>query len=219
MEFNMKFYNLIAGEQVSNGDWFERRNPANTVEVVAEFPKADVKTTNQAVQAAEDAFADWAATPAPTRGDILFRAAELIEQRVDELAETMTREEGKTLPESRGEVLRSRDIIRYFAAEGRRMSGETLPSDRKDSMLLTRREPLGVVGIITPWNFPLAIPAWKLAPALVSGNTVVFKPAEDTPLVGHRFAELLIEAGLPQGVLNVVHGGGETGAALVNHSD
>ena len=157
----MKFYNLIAGEQVSNGEWFERRNPANTDEVVAEFPKADTKTTNQAVQAAADAFEKWASTPAPTRGDILFRASELIEQRVDELAETMTREEGKTLIESRGEVLRSRDIIRYFAAEGRRMSGETLPSDRVDSMLFTRREPLGVVGIITPWNFPMAIPSWK----------------------------------------------------------
>src|SRR5581483_4122675 len=126
----MKFYNLIAGEKISNGDWFERRNPANTDEVVAEFPKADIKTTNQAIEAALDAFANWATTPAPTRGDILFRAAELIEQRADALAETMTREEGKTLAESRGEVIRSRDIIRYFAAEGRRMSGETLPSDR-----------------------------------------------------------------------------------------
>src|SRR5690348_15958242 len=128
----MKFYNLIAGERVSNGDWFERRNPANTDEVVAEFPKADAKTTAQAVDAAEAAFDAWAATPAPTRGDILFRAAELMQQRVDELAETMTREEGKVLAESRGEVLRSRDLIRYFAAEGRRISGETLPADRKD---------------------------------------------------------------------------------------
>ncbi len=113
----MKFYNLIAGEKIRSGDWFERRNPANTDEVVAEFPKADVKTTNQAIEAASDAFANWAATPAPARGDILFRAAELIEQRADELAETMTREEGKTLAESRGEVIRSRDIIRYFADE------------------------------------------------------------------------------------------------------
>lgn len=214
----MKFYNLIAGEQVSNGDWFERRNPANTDEVVAEFPKADAKTTNQAVQAAADAFDVWASTPAPTRGDILFRAAEIIESRVDELADTMTREEGKVLAESRGEVLRSRDIIRYFAAEGRRMSGETIPSDRKDSMLFTRREPLGVVGLITPWNFPLAIPAWKLGPALISGSTVVFKPASLVPLCALRLVEIFHEAGLPKGVLNFVVGSGATvGEAIVTN--
>ncbi|HZQ06742.1 MAG TPA: aldehyde dehydrogenase family protein [Anaerolineae bacterium] len=214
----MKFYNLIAGEKISNSDWFERRNPANTDEVVAEFPKADAKTTNQAIEAASDAFSNWAATPAPTRGDILFRAAELIEQRADALAETMTREEGKTLAESRGEVIRSRDIIRYFAAEGRRMSGETLPSDRKDSMLFTRREPLGVVGIITPWNFPMAIPAWKLAPALVAGCTVVFKPASLVPLMGLRLVEIFHEAGLPKGVLNFVVGSGATvGDAIVTN--
>lgn len=215
---DMKYYNLIGGERIKTDNWFERRNPANTDQVVAEFPKADVALTSQAVQAAADAITGWAYTPTPARGDILFRAAELIEERADELAETMTREEGKTLVESRAEVMRSRDIMRYFAAEGRRMSGETLPSDRKDAMLFTRREPLGVVGIITPWNFPMAIPTWKIAPALISGCTIVFKPASLVPLCGLKLAEILQEAGLPKGVLNFIVGSGaQVGDAIVSN--
>lgn len=213
-----KFYNLIAGEKVGSDRWIERRDPANTDVVVAEFPQADRQMTRDAIRAAADAFPAWAATPAPARGDILFRAAELIEQRVNELAETMTREEGKTLAESRAEVIRSRDLMRYFAAEGRRMSGETVPADREHSMLLTRREPLGVVGIITPWNFPLAIPVWKLAPALVGGCTVVFKPASLVPLCGLRLVEILHQAGVPRGVLNFVVGsGGVVGEEIVTN--
>lgn len=214
----MKFYNIINGEKVSGDNWIERRNPANLNEVVSEFPKANRETTRAAIQAAVDAFPVWASTPAPTRGDVLFRAAESFERRVDELAETMTREEGKTLNEARAEILRSRDLLRYFAAEGRRMSGETLPADKKEMMLFTRREPLGVVGIITPWNFPFAIPVWKIAPALIAGCTVVFKPASLVPLCALKLVEILNEAGLPKGALNLVVGSGsEVGNEIVSH--
>ncbi len=211
-----KFYHLINGEKVEGSDWFERRNPANTDEVVGLFPKGNQETARHALEAAESAFPKWAATPSPARGDILSRAAEITHQRLDELAELMTREEGKTFAESRAEVARARDIFRYYSAEGRRISGETLPADKEKSILFTRREPLGVVSIITPWNFPMAIPAWKLGPALVAGCSVVFKPASLAPLCALRLVEILHEAGLPKGVLNFITGSGrEVGDVLV----
>jgi len=213
-----KFYHLINGERIGGNDWIVRRNPANTDEVVSEFPKGTYEIARSALEAAAAAFPAWATIPAPDRGDILFRAAELIGQQIEELTAIMTREEGKTLAEARGEVVRARDIFRYYSAEGRRMSGETLPADKTDSILLTMREPLGVVSIITPWNFPMAIPAWKIGPALAAGCTIVFKPASLVPLCGLRLVEILHEAGLPPGVINIVVGAGQdVGDEMVIH--
>jgi aldehyde dehydrogenase (NAD+) len=208
---------LIGGRWVgaSDGATFETRNPADPDEVLAVFPAASSEDDAQAAAAAAEAFPAWRATPAPARGAVLFRAAELLTERLDEVARTLTREEGKTLAEATGEVLRARDILRYFAGEGWRVGGDVLPPNAPDGMLFSRREPLGVVAAITPWNFPIAIPAWKIAPALVYGDTVVFKPASDTPLTALRLVECLVDAGLPAGVLNFVTGpGAVVGSAL-----
>ncbi len=208
---------LIGGRWVESSDraGFETRNPADPDEVLAVFPAATAEDAAQAAAAAAEAFPAWRATPAPARGAILFRAAELLTDRLEDVARTLTREEGKTLAESRGEVLRARDILRYFGGEGWRAGGDVLPPNAPDGMLFSRREPLGVVAAITPWNFPIAIPAWKLAPALVYGNTVVFKPASPTPLTALRLVECLVDAGVPAGVLNFVTGSGSVvGAAL-----
>src|SRR5204863_599771 len=153
------------------------------------------------------AYASWRLVPAPRRAEILFRAAEKLAQRKEELARLMTREMGKVLTEARGDVQEGVDMLYYIAGEGRRLFGETTPSELPDKFAMSVRAPVGVCACIAPWNFPLAIPSWKLAPALVAGNTVIFKPAEDTPVIGHRFAELLFECGLPPVVLNVVPGG------------
>jgi alpha-ketoglutaric semialdehyde dehydrogenase len=211
------FDNLIGGEWVGASDHatFETRNPARGDEVLATFPSATAADTAQAVAAAAEAFPAWRATPAPARGALLFRAAELLDERLDDITATLTREEGKTLAEARGEVMRARDILRYFGGEGWRVGGEVLPANTAEAMLFSRREPLGVVAAITPWNFPIAIPAWKIAPALVYGDTVVFKPASPTPLTALRLVECLQDAGLPAGVLNFVTGSGATvGGAL-----
>ena len=209
--------NLIGGEWVGASDHasFDTRNPAHADEVLATFPSATAADAAQAAAAAAEAFPAWAATPAPARGAILFRAAELLTERLDEVARTLTREEGKTLGEATGEVVRARDILRYFGGEGWRLGGDVLPPNAPHAMLFSRREPLGVVAAITPWNFPIAIPAWKIAPALVYGNTVVFKPASATPLTALRLVECLVDAGLPAGVLNLVTGSGAVvGGAL-----
>ena len=211
------FKNLIGGEWVGASDHatFETRNPARADEVLGAFPSATTSDAAQAIAAAAEAFPAWAATPAPARGAILFRAAELLDERFDDIATTLTREEGKTLAEARGEVTRARDILRYFGGEGWRLGGDLLPANTASAMLFSRREPLGVVAAITPWNFPIAIPAWKIAPALVYGNAVVFKPASATPLTALRLVECLVDAGLPAGVLNFVTGsGGVVGDAL-----
>ena len=179
------------------------------------FPSATSEDAAQAAAAAAEAFPAWAATPAPVRGAVLFRAAALLDERAEEVARTLTREEGKTLTEARGEVLRARDILRYYAGEGWRAGGDVLPANSAGSLLFSRREPLGVVAAITPWNFPIAIPAWKIAPALAYGDTVVFKPASATPLTALALVECLQDAGLPAGVLNMVTGAGSVvGAAL-----
>jgi aldehyde dehydrogenase (NAD+) len=203
---------LIGGEWLpaASGETFEDRNPADPGDVVGVFAAASVEDTRAAIAAAREALPGWANTPAPARGAILEQASQIIASRVDELAAELTREEGKTLAEAKGEVARARDILRYYAGEGWRYGGQTLPGNTAGEMLYTRREPLGVVSIITPWNFPIAIPAWKIAPALIYGNTVVFKPAEDAPLSGLRLVEALVEAGLPAGVINYLTGDGAT---------
>jgi 2,5-dioxopentanoate dehydrogenase len=216
----MKAYkNLINGQWVdaSNGATFENRNPANTGEVLGTFPAATRADTQRAIAAAREALPKWAGMPAPARGAILDKASQIIAGRMDEMGATLTREEGKTLAEAKGEAIRARDLFRYFGGEGWRIKGDLLPGTVNDELIFTRREPLGVIGMITPWNFPLAIPAWKIAPALAYGNTVVFKPASFAPQVGLMLVEALMEAGLPPGVLNYVTGSGrEVGDEIVN---
>ncbi|MBI4574218.1 MAG: aldehyde dehydrogenase family protein [candidate division NC10 bacterium] len=217
-----RFQNFIDGKWVdaANGTAFDNINPANKTDVLGSFPRSDHRDVDRAVEAAKAHFATWRRIPAPRRAEILFRAGEIIGRRKEELAHLMTREMGKVLKESLGEVQEAMDMTYYIAGEGRRLWGETTPSELPDKFAMTVRVPLGVVGAITPWNFPLAIPTWKLAPALVAGNTVVLKPAEDAPLMAVRLVEILLEAGLPPGVANLVHGyGEEAGAPLVRHPD
>lgn len=213
------YTNIINGENATAHSYFQSRNPARWSEVIGGFPSSTAADVDTAVAAARQAFRTWRLVPAPRRAEILYRAAQRLAEQKEDFARLMTREMGKVLVEARGDVQEGVDMLYYIAGEGRRLFGETTPSELPDKFAMSVRAPIGVCGCITPWNFPLAIPSWKIAPALVAGNTVVFKPAEDTPLIGHRFAQLLIECGLPPGVLNVVHGGGETGAALTNHPD
>jgi acyl-CoA reductase-like NAD-dependent aldehyde dehydrogenase len=211
MSTDVKHYpNLIGGEWTSmkDRDSFEDRNPAATHEIVGFFPKATAEDTRRAIACARTALPGWSGSPAASRGAILEKASQIITARMDQMAVVLTREEGKTLAEAKGEVTRARDIFRYYSGEGWRSGGEVLPGHVRDELLYTRRESLGVVSIITPWNFPIAIPAWKIAPALIYGNTVVFKPAEDAPLIGLMLVEALIEAGLPPGVINYLTGDG-----------
>src|SRR5436190_7530169 len=211
------FKNYINGEWVGGEKMFENRNPANTDEVVGLFPKGTARDVADAAAAAAAAFPAWAAMPAPARGNLLFKAADILDRKFDQLGAEMTREEGKTLPEAKGEVRRSINIMRYFGGEGSRMPGMLVPSERDRVHMFAIRKPVGVVGLVTPWNFPSAIPAWKLAPALICGNTVVLKPASAAPLSAWRIVEALHEAGVPKGVINFVAGsGGELGQALVD---
>src|ERR687883_149626 len=215
------FKNFIGGEWVdaASGETFESVSPA-TGETLGVFPRSTAEDVDRAVAAAKTAFEDWRLVPAPKRGEILFRFARLLEEAKDDLTDLMTREMGKVKAEAGGDVQEAIDMSYYMAGEGRRLFGQTTPSELRDKFNMSVRMPIGVVGAITPWNFPIAIPSWKLAPALVCGNTVVFKPATDTPLLGERFVELLEEAGLPPGVVNIVHGGGgEVGDRLVPHPD
>jgi acyl-CoA reductase-like NAD-dependent aldehyde dehydrogenase len=215
------FRNFIGGEWVdaASGETFESLSPA-TGEVLGVFPRSSAEDVDRAVAAAKEAFEEWRLVPAPKRGDVLFRFGRLLIEYKDEIAQLMSREMGKVLPEAGGDVQEAIDMSYYMAGEGRRLFGQTTPSELRDKFNMSVRMPIGVVGAITPWNFPIAIPSWKIAPALVCGNTVVFKPATDTPLLGERFVELLDAAGLPKGVLNVVHGGGkEVGDRLVRHPD
>lgn len=200
-------HNLIAGEWVGDPT-HERRNPARPAEVAAVAPQSDAGAAADAVAAAAEAQKGWAAMPAPARGAILLDAADLLRQRHAQVAEDLVREEGKTRTEAMGEVRRAIDVLRFFGSHGWRLGGDVLPSSLPSTQILTRHEPLGVAALITPWNFPIAIPAWKMAPALISGNAVVLKPAELTPLSSTHLARALLESGLPEGVLNVVHGKG-----------
>ncbi len=209
------FRNYIDGEWAS-GDLFENRNPADTDEVVGLFVNGTAKDVERAAAAAEAAFPEWSSMNAPARGKILFKVADILESRVDQLAEEMTREEGKTLPEAKGETMRSINIFRYYGSEGSRLPGFQVPSERPRVHMFALRKAIGVVGLITPWNFPSAIPAWKLAPALICGNTVVMKPASLAPLSSWRIIEACHEAGMPKGVVNYVSGPGSTvGQSLV----
>ena len=220
-EQTKSFKNFIGGEWVdaASGETFTTTSPANG-ETLGVFPKSGPEDVDRAVEAAKTAFEDWRLVPAPKRGEILFRFARLVEEAKDEVADLMTHEMGKVAAEAGGDVQEAIDMSYYMAGEGRRLFGHTTPSELRDKFNMSVRMPIGVVGVITPWNFPIAIPSWKIAPALVCGNTVVFKPATDTPLLGERFVELLVEAGVPAGVVNVVHGGGrEVGDRLVRHPD
>lgn len=210
------FGNYIDGEWITSGDTFENRNPANTDEVVGLHVKGSAADLERAADAAEAALPKWAGMTGPARAAILFKAAEILDARFESVAADMTREEGKTLPEAKGEVRRSINILRYYAGEGSRMGGHLVPSERDRVHMFAIRKPIGVVGLVTPWNFPSAIPAWKLAPALICGNTVVMKPASAAPISAYRIVEALAEAGLPKGVLNFVQGsGGALGKAMV----
>jgi alpha-ketoglutaric semialdehyde dehydrogenase len=213
--------NFIAGEwaDAASGERFESRNPANRDEVVGTFARSREDDIDRAVTAAAEAYPAWMATPAPERADYLLRVALLLEERKEDLSHVMTREMGKTLPEARADIQEGIDFAHYMSGEGRRLFGETMPSELRNKFYMTVRHPIGVVGLITPWNFPIAIPLWKIAPALVSGCTIVFKPAEDTPLCAALLVDMFNEVGLPPGVLNLVTGfGEEAGAPLVDHS-
>jgi aldehyde dehydrogenase (NAD+) len=215
------FQNYIDGEWVdaARGETFESVSPA-TGELIGVFPRSGGEDVDRAVAAAKAAYEKWRLVPAPRRGEILYRFGQLLIDQKDELALLMTREMGKVLPEAGGDVQEAVDMSFYMAGEGRRLFGHTTPSELPDKFNMSVRIPIGVIGVITPWNFPIAIPSWKIAPALVCGNTVVFKPATDTPLLGERFVELLAAAGVPKGVVNIVHGGGgEVGGRLVRHPD
>jgi len=215
------FQNYIDGEWVdaASGEKFESTSPANG-EAIGVFPRSSAEDVERAVAAAKRAYEDWRLVPAPKRGEILFRFAHLLSEQKEDLAQLMAHEMGKVLPEARGDVQEAIDMAYYMGGEGRRLFGQTTPSELRDKFNMSVRQPIGVVGVITPWNFPIAIPSWKILPALVCGNTVVFKPATDTPALGERFVELLVGAGLPAGVVNIVHGGGgEVGNALVEHPD
>jgi acyl-CoA reductase-like NAD-dependent aldehyde dehydrogenase len=209
--------NYINGEWAPSTRTFENRNPADTSEVVGLFAHGAARDITAAAEAASAALPGWSAMNGPARGSYLFKTAEIMDARFEQLALEMTREEGKTLPEARGEVRRAINIFRYFAGEGSRLPGHLVPSERDRVFMFAVRKPIGVVGLVTPWNFPSAIPAWKLAPALIAGNTVVLKPASAAPLSAWRIMEALAEAGVPQGVVNFIAGpGGELGAALVD---
>jgi len=215
------FTNLVGGPRVParSGRTFCNHNPA-TGEVLGMFPASGPEDVNDAVRAALAAYRGWRLTPAPKRAEIVFRAGEIIRGRKDDLARGMTREMGKVLAETRGDVQEGIDMAYLAAGEGRRMYGVTTPSEMPDKWAMSVRSPVGVVGVITPWNFPFAIPSWKLMPALVAGNAAVFKPAGDTPETALRFAEIFEQAGLPAGVLNVVFGSGsQVGTPLVEHAE
>jgi aldehyde dehydrogenase (NAD+) len=210
--------NYIAGKwrAAQGGATFESRNPANTNEVLGVYARSQQEDVAAAVAAAAQAYRDWRRTPAPVRGAVLERMGRLLEARKEELARQMVAEMGKVLVEARGDVQEAIDMAHYMANFGRLPNGHIVPSEREDIFCGAQRVPVGVVGVITPWNFPIAIPSWKIFPALLAGNTIVFKPAEDTPGLGVAFVELLIEAGIPAGVVNLVTGyGSEAGAALV----
>ncbi len=216
------YKNFIAGEwcESDSGQRFDNINPADHSDVVGSFPRSSARDVDQAVAAAAESLRAWSLMPAPERGEIMKKAGDLMVARKEEIARIQTREMGKVLAETRGDVQEGIDTAYYAFGEARRMFGQTVPSELPDKFNLTTRLPLGVVGVITPWNFPMAIPAWKLFPALTSGNTVVFKPASDTPATATRLVEILLEAGVPPKVINLVHGTGrEVGTAIVNHPD
>lgn len=214
------YQNFIGGNWVesASGETIENINPANTSDIIGTVKLATREEARSAVEAAYNAFKDWKNTPAPTRGRIVARAARLLEDNKEEIAQILTREEGKTLAEARGELSRSINVAEFCAGEARRLNGETIQSELPANFAYTIKEPHGTIALITPWNFPVAIPVWKIAPALVAGNTVVFKPSEYTPATAVRICEIFEEAGIPKGVLNLIIGAGkDVGDEIVNH--
>jgi len=220
-DLRMTFANFVGGSWVpsESGATFENRNPADTRELVGLFADSTTQDAAAAIAAARQAFESWRLVPAPKRAEILFRAAQLIAARKEEFARAMTREMGKVLDETRGDVQEAIDMTYFLAAEGRRLHGQTAPSELRDKFAMSIRQPIGVCAMITPWNFPMAIPSWKIIPALVCGNTVVLKPSELTPLSAVHFVQVLEEAGVPPGVVNMVTGGPAVGEMLTTHPD
>jgi aldehyde dehydrogenase (NAD+) len=214
--------NYIDGQWVESrsGKSLDRRNPANHDDLLGAAPLSSREEMREAVAAAKRALEGWKSTPAPARGAIIAKAARILTEQKDDLARLVTREEGKSVNEAKGELLRTINVLEYTAGEATRLTGETLPSALPNNFAYTIRQPLGVVGLITPWNFPVAVPVWKIAPALVCGNTLVWKPSELTPFTSKRIMEIFAEAGVPAGVFNMVNGAGEeVGAELVEHPD
>jgi aldehyde dehydrogenase (NAD+) len=217
-----QFKNFIAGAWVEpdSGEYFENRNPADRNDLIGMFPRSTASDVNRAVESAKRGFAQWKTTPAPARGDILRLVGDLLTKRKEEIADEMTREMGKPLTETRGDVQEGIDTAYYAASEGRRLFGHTVPSELRNKWAMSYRRPIGIAGLICPFNFPLAIPTWKMFPALVCGNSVIFKPAEDVPHTGTLLVEILLEAGLPPEVVQLIHGTGqEAGSVIVNHPD
>jgi acyl-CoA reductase-like NAD-dependent aldehyde dehydrogenase len=215
-----EYLNYIGGKWVAaaSGKRIADRNPADREEVIGWFPDSDERDVNEAVRAAREAFPEWSATPAPKRAEYLWKAANLLIEKKQEFARDMTREMGKVLKEAGGDVQEAIDTAQYIYGEGRRMFGVVTPSELRNKFNLAYRRPVGVVGVISPWNFPMAIPMWKIAPALVCGNTVVFKPSMYVPLSAHHLVEVFEAVGLPPGVLNLVHGSGSrAGEAIIRH--
>jgi len=218
---SVRHQNYVGGEWVDavSGETFDSTSPADG-ETIGTFPKSGAEDVDRAVDAAKAAFEEWRLVPAPRRGELLFRFAQLLTEHKAKLTDLMSHEMGKVKAEAGGDVQEAIDMSYYMGGEGRRLFGQTTPSELRDKFQMSVRMPIGVIGVITPWNFPIAIPSWKIMPALVAGNTVVFKPARDTPALGQRFVELLDEAGVPKGVVNIVHGGGgAVGERLVRHPD
>ena len=216
------FQNFIAGEWVApgTGAYFDNTNPADTTDLIGRFPDSDGRDVEKAVKSAKKGFDLWSRTPAPVRGDVLRRVGDLLVERKDAIADAMTREMGKVLAETRGDVQEGIDTAYYAATEGRRLFGQVVPSELRSKWAMSYRRPIGVVGLITPFNFPMAIPTWKMFPALLCGNSVIIKPSEDVPHTVHLLIEILLEAGLPPEVVQLVHGRGETvGKALVEHPE
>ncbi len=213
------FKNYINGQWVDarSGATFENRNPADTTDLIGTFPKSDATDVAAAAEAAAEAFKQWKLMPAPKRGDMLRLAGDILARRKEELARHMTREMGKPVFETKGDVQEAIDTAYYAATETRRLFGYNAPSEMANKVNLSFRMPIGVCGIITAWNFPMAVPSWKILPALACGNTIVYKPSEEAPYSGNLMAEVLEEAGIPAGVFNVVHGAAECGSAIVEH--
>ncbi|HQA86192.1 MAG TPA: aldehyde dehydrogenase family protein, partial [Bacteroidales bacterium] len=216
-----KFKNYINGEWVDavSGKTFLNYNPANLKDIIGEFALSDKADVDNAVKAAKDAFEMWRLVPAPKRGDIMRKVGDIFTRRKVELARIMTREMGKPTFEAEGDVQEAIDTAYYAASETRRLFGNTVPSEMNNKMNLSFRTPIGVVGVITAWNFPIAVPSWKILPAIAAGNTVVFKPSKDAPHSGVIFAEIMEEAGVPKGVFNVLLGKGSMGDHIVHHPD
>src|SRR5437660_4404135 len=217
-----KFNTCIGGKWVAleSGEYFDNRNPADRGDVIGKFPLSDRRDVERAVESAKRGFASWRRTPAPARGDVLRTVGDIMTRRKEEIADAMTREMGKPLTETRGDVQEGIDTAYYASSEGRRLFGKTVPSELRNKWAMSYRRPIGVAGLICPFNFPMAIPTWKMFPALLCGNAVIFKPAEDVPLTAHLLVEVLLEAGLPPDVVQLVHGEGSVvGRAIVEHPD